>query len=661
MDRDRSVRIASLLASALVGLLWAANYPLRFLDAAAVVLAHLMVGAGIALVLPPLARRLALRAPGGAAVLIGVLLLFAVPVLLSELSLAALPRSLRVAAVLVAGGGLLLLGLGAGRAGRVACALTGAAMLALLLPLTGDHADRLPSRPTVEVRRSDPAAERLVVIGIDGADWSVIDPLLEKGELPNLARLAETGVAGILESTEPTFSPVVWSSIFSGKTPEKHGITEWRVAHAANRRAAMLWEMVAGAGLTSVVVNVPGTWPPGRIRGALVSGFPIPGVVRKLPGIEGSQYLGTVVAPTDRDGLVPTVLADRDGEGRLRAEVAIGEALPEPRSRFRHYAIDVLLRHRLLSTVTRRVSVRIDPSDGKTPKRMKIDGRDLELAEGAWSGWLATDISGVGTVFKVRRIGDDTLYLTPPFQDPEAPLFPFTSSPELGRVISEREMYVVEGAGWKGAVDSDLDNALFEHLVQVEEQHVDGTRAAASMISDWSLLIYVFTVTDRVSHGFWHVHEPESRGGARGENAEPGPRVRDAYRFVDRRMGRLLGEIGEGATVVLLSDHGFQADPSAGYGGHRIEGIFVASGPGIRPTDERITLSILDVTPTLLALLGFPVATDMDGKVAEQVLGNDRQSGFIPTYERESDPAHSSETSIDETTEEQLRSLGYLD
>lgn len=655
------MRIASLLASASVGLLWSASYPLRSIDAAAVVFAHLMVGAGLALVLPPLARRLALRAPAAAAALIGLLLLFALPVLLSEPSLADLPRSLRVAAILAGGGLLLLLGLGAGRAGRVACALTGAAMLALLVPLTGNHADLLPTRPTVEVRRSESAAERLVVIGIDGGDWSVIDPLLEKGELPNLARLAETGVAGTLESFEPAASPVVWSSIFSGKIPEKHGITGWHVAHAANRRAAMLWEMIAGAGLSSVVVNIPGTWPPARIRGALVSGFPIPGAIRNLPGIGGSQYLGTVVAPTERGGVVPTIVADRDAEGRLRAEVALGEALPEPRSRFRHYVIDALLSHRLLSTLTKRVLVRIDPADGKAPLRVEIDGRDLELAKDAWSGWLATDVFDVGTRFRVRRIGDDTLYFTPPFQDPEAPLFPFTSGPELGRKISEGEMYVVEGAGWKGAVDPDLHEALFEHLAQVEQQHVDATRVSASMTSDWSLLIYVFTVTDRVSHGFWHVHEPELHDGTGGEDGEPGPLVGDAYRWVDRRMGQLLDEIGEGATVVLLSDHGFQADPSAGYGGHRIEGIFVASGPGIRPSDERFTLSVLDVTPTLLALLGFPVATDMDGKVAERALGVRPASGFIPTYERERDPALLPETSIDETTEEQLRSLGYLE
>jgi arylsulfatase A-like enzyme len=126
-------------------------------------------------------------------------------------------------------------------------------------------------------------------------------------------------------------------------------------------------------------------------------------------------------------------------------------------------------------------------------------------------------------------------------------------------------------------------------------------------------------------------------------------------------MGELLDEVGDGATVVLLSDHGFQADPSAGYGGHRVEGIFVASGPGVRPSSERLTLSVLDVTPTLLALLGLPVGADMDGQIAGTALAGHRSPRKVPTYERQSDSEQRSRKQIDDSTEEQLRSLGYVE
>ena len=65
---------------------------------------------------------------------------------------------------------------------------------------------------------------KVLLIGLDGAEWDRIDPLIAQGELPNLARLKRDGVHGPLESFEPILSPIIWTSIATGKTPEKHGI-----------------------------------------------------------------------------------------------------------------------------------------------------------------------------------------------------------------------------------------------------------------------------------------------------------------------------------------------------------------------------------------------------------------------------------------------------
>ena len=81
------------------------------------------------------------------------------------------------------------------------------------------------------------------------------------------------GRAAVLRSIEPIQSPVVWMSIFSGRPPEEHGIVGWTSAHAANRRTGVLWEMAGAAGLASLVVNVPGTWPPTAVEGALDLGL----------------------------------------------------------------------------------------------------------------------------------------------------------------------------------------------------------------------------------------------------------------------------------------------------------------------------------------------------------------------------------------------------
>ena len=121
------MKIAPLLVCALAGAFWAGNYPLSVPSAGAVVVAHLLGGAGLALVLPPLLRRFAPRAPAAAAALTSLLLFFVLPVLLSELPFAALGRVPRAAAILAAGGLLVLLGTLVGRAGWAASAVTGAA------------------------------------------------------------------------------------------------------------------------------------------------------------------------------------------------------------------------------------------------------------------------------------------------------------------------------------------------------------------------------------------------------------------------------------------------------------------------------------------------------------------------------------------------------
>ena len=67
---------------------------------------------------------------------------------------------------------------------------------------------------------------KVLLIGLDGAEWDIIDPLVEAGEMPNFARLMENGVYGKLRSLEPAAkSPAIWTTIATGKSPDAHGIT----------------------------------------------------------------------------------------------------------------------------------------------------------------------------------------------------------------------------------------------------------------------------------------------------------------------------------------------------------------------------------------------------------------------------------------------------
>ncbi len=525
-------------------------------------------------------------------------------------------------------------------------------------PPTSPRARHYPVTP---VARSAAPAKRLAVIGLDGADWSVIDPLLAAGELPHLADLVARGRTAVLRSIEPIHSPVVWSSIFSGRTPTEHGITGWSSSHSGNRRAALLWEMAGAAGLTSVVVNVPGTWPPTEVRGALVSGFPIPGALvhagrdRRL-----AQSIGLLVTEGEHPGPLETARAERDAHGTLRARVPLGSWLAPPTGALRHFAIDAAIRHGWLPLPE--VSLALaTPGGDEDVVSWTVDGRPFALSRDAWSPWIEIASPAGPLHVRLRRLHDGSLFVTPAFQDPRAPIHPYTSSAAVRDAVAAEGLYVVEPAGWKSADDPAVRDAVFEHLVDVEEMHLRASLALRAQDPEWSVFVHVVTLPDRVSHAFWRFHRPEDYPPVPAEElAANRDKVANAYRESDRLLGRLLAALGPDTAVIVLSDHGFTSVGDR-HGDHRLEGMLIAAGPGIAAGDERLTLSVYDVTPLALALLGLPIAEDFAGEPPGEILaGGASPPRRIASYES-GDAAPVPDVTIDSSTEEQLRGLGYIE
>jgi predicted AlkP superfamily phosphohydrolase/phosphomutase len=150
---------------------------------------------------------------------------------------------------------------------------------------------------------------RVLVIGIDGATMRLAGRLLEQGRLPNLARIAEAGASGELKSFRPLFSPRIWTTIATGKTPAKHGIAgftfrddddEQHLYLSVHRESAALWNIVSDAGGMVGVVNWWNTYPPEVVRGVLVSDHAKPQRVAelsKLTGVDAEEDGGSPVFP----------------------------------------------------------------------------------------------------------------------------------------------------------------------------------------------------------------------------------------------------------------------------------------------------------------------------------------------------------------------------
>ncbi|HWF08488.1 MAG TPA: alkaline phosphatase family protein [Bryobacteraceae bacterium] len=124
-------------------------------------------------------------------------------------------------------------------------------------------------------------AERVVLLGWDAADWQIINPLLDAGLMPNLRKLVERGVMGRIETLQPPLSPLLWTSIATGKTGDKHGILGFlepdpvggraRPVTSSSRQVEALWNILDQSGLRSLVLNWFASHPAEPIAGAVVS------------------------------------------------------------------------------------------------------------------------------------------------------------------------------------------------------------------------------------------------------------------------------------------------------------------------------------------------------------------------------------------------------
>ena len=101
------------------------------------------------------------------------------------------------------------------------------------------------------VFRARKTGPRVYVLGLDGATWDIIDPLVEQGRLPVFKTLKEGGAWARLRTFEPTLSAVVWTSIATGKAMIKHGIIDWAFVNkndvqvpysSSEKRVPSIWE-----------------------------------------------------------------------------------------------------------------------------------------------------------------------------------------------------------------------------------------------------------------------------------------------------------------------------------------------------------------------------------------------------------------------------------
>lgn len=197
---------------------------------------------------------------------------------------------------------------------------------------------------------------------------------------------------------------------------------------------------------------------------------------------------------------------------------------------------------------------------------------------------------------------------------------------------------------------------------------------ATARLSRPTLGAVYYRGVDFVQHFFWRYADPAPFGDVtQDERDRFGDVITNYYVYQDGLLAQLLGALGDDVNVLIVSDHGFEAkrDRKATMpeltGEHNIIGVLIAAGPAFTAGGRVEGATVLDIAPTALAVMGLPVAKDMDGRPLTGIIREEHLAlfplTFVPSYEgllprraAEGGPA-----GMDESIKEQLKSLGYIE
>ncbi len=444
---------------------------------------------------------------------------------------------------------------------------------------------------------------RVLVIGLDGATFAVVDSLLASGSLQNLAALRDRGSCAVLETILPAISPPAWTSATTGVNPGQHNIFDFchlsktgpqaLLTSALDRRARPVWSFLNEAGVHTGIMNIPLTFPPDRVDGFFISGFPF-----------GSATSGFTY---------PKELEARLGEYPLDL---FGESLPRGRE-------EVLLAH-FRHTLERHAEVakRLMHEEEWDLFWVVFTGTDKvqhfywKYADPEHPEYDAEDAARYGNAIRDMFVRVDAVIGELVAEAGEDADVIVLSDHGFGPI--RRELRLMNWLRAEGFLASDSTGATrsaeafspgpFGGLLRVNQAGRDWRGQVApgnpSEAVRRRLLQRLDALVEPVS-GARLVERAYTR-----EELYTGPYVENAPDLVFMESPAMfVGRGSPGDTAVF-------GPPSYTFSGyHRPDGILVAAGPRFRHQEPRTRASILDIAPTLYWLFDVDLPSDLDGEV----------------------------------------------
>jgi hypothetical protein len=496
----------------------------------------------------------------------------------------------------------------------------------------------------LKIRKTPARHPRVVLIGLDGASWNVLDPLLKEGSLPHLDDVRRRGVTADLQTVEPVNSPTNWTTIATGRRPEVHGVTSF-FANSDFVRVPTVWERLADRGVKVGLYDYLVTWPPRTLPG----GFVIPGWTRLDDAVTPPDVFSRAgVSPysysVERLAIPGSIVANSRRELVEKPEHwnRLAEAFSIDVGAVTFYSID-LISHRFWR------AAHPDEFPGVSPP---VDPRQHDVL--------------LDTVLEIdEAVGKITSALGP-----------------------DTAVLVVSDHGFQTVAEKVTRRWTFHLHNWLALDKLDPDRDRFRIVNDFMILILrvdpgpdAEAVLQRLRDLFASAKDTEGaplfkvdtvRKGTELKEDLPGTFVElvqrspQAYGFLlarpDSKMLERLCPEGQMMTMGGPLPCGALAHVEEFSGTHDPTAVFFAAGGPIQHREQRGRLHMLDLAPLLFYLAGQPIPDDLEGRLPKEILSPEALRNHPPRTIKASAPRRRGTKAPPPEDPEllrRLRSLGY--
>lgn len=552
---------------------------------------------------------------------------------------------------------------------------------------------------------------RVLVLGLDGATFDVLEPLIAEGRLPALSRLIKQGTKGRLETIFPPVTAPAWASFMTGKNPGKHGIYEFLYRQPGTRQhlpvsarllgAEPLWNILSRHDRSVGVINVPLTYPHQRVKGYMLGDFLTP------PGADDYAYPRVLIDEVEeRHGKY--ILFHRQVYSPGKVDDVLNE-LYQLQEQHANVALDLLRR-----TEWEFFMIHFAGIDRLQHELWHVfDSTHPQYDEKEASQYKERTLQFYETVDRdVQRLidaaGDDT-YVIAMSDHGFGPISSFVNMNvwlvengflKIKRDVVSQMRYRLFKLGLTPAV-------LYKLAMKIGMANIRLTRGMTKRGTLIQLAEKVFLSLSDID---WEQSKAYSQGNygqiyLNLDGREPNGSVAysDAWQVraeiidklrdlkdpqtgqpiieqIHRRDQIYSGDHSESAPdVVFLLRSGYKAlgtlaftsnevigDAFGNSGDHRMDGILIMTGPDIKQAHSIQGAKIVDLAPTILYLMGVPIDQDMDGAILKDAIDESYQEDHMAQFEAglgshltPADAAYSPAEAAQ--IRERLMNLGYWD